>query len=299
MLITKKRIISTDFLNKYLNTDFKIGIHITNEEYKKLGLEKFDEGLVIEPSPNLGVNCKRNAFGDSYPDKTKPKEFRVINTIHWSLPDWGGHIHEGYVDITREVYQRVKLPAYNIEFLLTTNENNESFIIAKLDEKNNIDIIKQTINMFLEIFGFCQIFDKNLCITKRVKIKRCNWELLPPGTKADISRIIGNNQQTVQKNKHDFNQYRLDILNSYNLPVVYEGTNGFLGYYAYVFAKICVLENAYYGNATYIVPKEKWQKLSKMSKQEILITKEIIEKINHSEKWESKIRSIIKKYENK
>lgn len=299
MIITKKRIISMDFLNKYLDTDFKIGIHIKNEEYKKLGLEKFDEGLAIEPSPNLGINCKRNAFGYSYPDKTKPKEFRVINTIYWSIKDWGGHIHEGYADITREVYQRVTIPAYNIEFLLTTNENKECFIIANLVEKNNTDMIKQTINMFLEVFGFCQIFDKELCVTNKIKIKRCNWELLPPGIKADIFRMINDNRETKKNNKHDFNQYRLDILNSYNLPVVYEGTNGFLGYYAYVFDKICVLENAFYGNATYIIQKEKWQELSKMSKQEILFTDEIIEKINHSEKWENKIRYIIKKYENK
>lgn len=81
MIISKKRIISLDFLDKYKNDNIKIGIHVTDKEYEKLGIKEFVEGTAIQPSPEFGINCNRNSNGYSFPDKTKPKEDKVINTI--------------------------------------------------------------------------------------------------------------------------------------------------------------------------------------------------------------------------
>ena len=150
MIISKKRIISLDFLDKYKNDNIKIGIHVTNNEYEKLGIKKFVEGIAIQPSPEFGINCNRNSNGYSFPDKTKPKEDRVINTIYWTWQDWGGNEHGDYFDISRKVYPRVEIPASNIEFILTKNNSGESFILANIDSNTDKEIIKQTINMFLE-----------------------------------------------------------------------------------------------------------------------------------------------------
>ena len=65
MIISKKRINSINFINE-LNLDkFEIGIQVTEKEYEKLGLKDFEEGLAIEPSPLLGINCERNTCGYS------------------------------------------------------------------------------------------------------------------------------------------------------------------------------------------------------------------------------------------
>ena len=298
MIISKKRIISLDFLKKYKNDNIKIGIHVTNNEYEKLGIKEFVEGTIIQPSPELGINCNRNSNGYSFPDKTKPKEDRVINTIYWTWQDWGGNEHGDYFDVSRKVYPRVEIPASNIEFLLTKNNSGESFILANINSKADKQIVKQTINMFLEIFGFCEIFNEDLDLVDiHNKIKRCNWELLPPGVRAIALTSANKEKERNNKKRPDYNQLRLDTLSSYGPFEIFVGSGGFTGYHAFVFENTCFLENAYYGNATYIVPKDKWKELSQLSKQEVLATSDVIDKVNHTKEWFDKIAALMNKYE--
>lgn len=55
----------------------------------------------------------------------------------------------------------------------------------------------------------------------------------------------------------------------YNATTMVEGVNGFKGYYAYLYDNYCVLESAFYGNATYIIPKDNWEELSQKTKREL------------------------------
>lgn len=297
MLIIKKRINSIEFIKKLKLEDITIGIKVNNKEYEKLGISKFEEGRAIEPSPLFGTNCKKNTFGYSYPDKTKPKKEEVIGTRHWRLQDWGGHWHSGYSNIIRKVYPKIEIAPTNIEFIFVKNKNGNKFIIANISESQKTKFLKQTINMFLEIFGFCEIFTKNLELISN-KIKRCNWKILPPGIKSCIEE-----QKTLEKenkkNRKNFEKYRLEVLDNFNPLEIYEGTGGFTGYYAYIFNKTCFLESGAYGNATYIIAKNEWKSLSKLSKNDLSKTNKILEKIIHNEKWEQEIKSLIKKFEGK
>jgi hypothetical protein len=302
MIISKTRIINTNFLDNCDIDKIKIGIHVTNEEYKKLNLNSFEEGMTVQPSPSLGLNCKKNAFGYSYPDKSKSKENRYIQTIEWTWQQWapGGGTEEcsKLVDIYRDAYPRIYVPAANVELTLTLNDKGEHFIIADLNSISKGAYIKQTINMLLEIFGFCEIFAEDLnLISNKNKIKRCNWELLPPGIKAKVEE---RNKQTKQNNKRKgFDQLRLDTLDSYNPLEIFVGTGGFTGYYAYIFEKTCYLENAVYGNATYVVPKDNWKDLSQLSKNQLLATRKVIDKITHNSEWLNKLKILMKKTEGK
>ena len=296
MIISKKRIISLNFLDELELKDFKIGIQVTDGDFKKLNINEFDEGLLIEPSPSFGQNCARNTNGYSYPDKSKPKENRIINTIEWKWNTWNGEEHSKIVDIWREVYPRIVVPATNVELLLTKNKNNEKFIIANLSDAKDKMMIKQTINMMLEIFGFCEIFTGNLeLITSRNNIKRCNWELLPKGIRAKVNEKT--KKETKESKRRDFNQLRLDLLTSYEPSETFVGTGGFTGYYAFIYNNSCFLESAIYGNATYIMPKNEWKELSKMPKQEVLLTKKLIDKINHNSDWPTKINLTMRQIE--
>ena len=194
------------------------------------------------------------------------------------------------------MYPKVEIPASNIEFLLTKNNSGESFILANINSKTDKQIVKQTINMFLEIFGFCEIFNEDLDLVDiHNKIKRCNWELLPPGVRAIT--LTSANKEKNNKKRPDYNQLRLDTLNSYEPIEIFVGSGGFTGYHAFVFENICFLENAYYGNATYVVPKDKWKELSQLSKQEVLATSDVIDKVNHTKEWFDKIDALMNKYE--
>ena len=139
--------------------------------------------------------------------------------------------------------------------------------------------------MFLEIFGFCEIFDEDLdLIDIHNKIKRCNWELLPPGVRTIALTSIKREKESKKKKRPDYNQ-------------IFVGSGGFTGYYAFVFKNTCFLENGYYGNATYVVPNDKWKELSQLSKQEVLSTTDVIDKVNHTSDWFDKIDILMNKHE--
>lgn len=297
MLISKKRIINDEEFKKLNLDEVKIGIQVSDNELSKLNIKQFDEGLMVEPSPNIGINCKRNARGYSYPNKELPKERRVINTLEWSWKTWDGTEHSDFFDIEREVYQKINVPASNIELKLVKNKNDEQFAIANITNRNK-KYVKQTINMLLEVFGFCEIFDKDLeLLSSKTKIKRCNWELLPPEVRAKV--YMKKQSSNAKRKRKDFNQYRLDTLYSYEPLEVYVGTGGFTGYYAFLFNKTCYLENAIYGNATYVIPKSEWKELSQMSKNDLLATNKVIDKLNHNSEWDSKLKISMKQTENK
>lgn len=299
MIIQKKRIFSIDFIEDEQLEKIKIGIHVTKQEYIKLGIQEFKEGLIIQPSPNIGINCKRNVYGESFPDKTQPKIKKAIGTRYWELQDWGGHWHSGYSDIIRDVYPRIEITPQNIEFILVKNFENEEFIIANIIEKDR-ENIKFTINLFLEIFGFCEIFNDDLeLLTSKTKYTRCNWTILPPGVKAKIEEKRNKEKLKNKQKAKSFNQYRLDILDSYKPEIVSTGNGGFYGYYAFLFKNTCFLESGMYGNATYIIPKENWESLSMLSKDELIHTKKVINKVIHNQDWEQEIHILMKKLENK
>lgn len=222
---------------------------------------------------------------------------RVICTRYWELLDWGGHPHSGYSDIVRDVYPKIEVEPTNIEFIFIKNKSQEKFIVANIPDVDKEKYLKQTINMFLEVFGFCEIFTENFELaTSKSNLKRCNWEILPPGVKAKALAKKIEDKLTKKKKKNSFEQYRLDVLNSYKPEQIVIGTGGFFGYYAYLFSSTCFLESGTYGNATYIIPKEDWENLSKLSKFELLKTDNVIKKVIHNQDWESEISIIMKNY---
>ncbi len=293
MIISKKRINSTKFIEKLPTNKFFIGIRVTNEEHKKLGIKEFEEWLTIEPSAMLGTNCKKNSVGYSFPDKTRAKENRYITTIEYNLLDWGGYEHSGYVDIYRDAYPRIEVAPTNVEFMCITDNLNRKFIIALIDDISNKSLIKISINMFLEIFGYCEIFNENMdLIVDKLSIKRCNWEILPKGIKLDYM-TLKNKHNDKTKNK-GFEEYRLKILNDFNPNEIFLGTGGFEGYFAFLFDKCCCLESSYYGNATYFLPIKDWEELSKLSKKDLLSSKSIIKKIIHNARWYDEVNNTMK-----
>ncbi len=296
MIISKKRINSIDFIDDFENKEFLIGLRITNNELTKLNIKSFEEGLAIEPSPKFGVNCRKNTNGYSYPDKKQDKVYRYITTIEWNLKDWGGYEHSGYSDIYRYAYPKVEIDPTNIEFILRTDDKGNEYIIANFSDTYNKDKVKLIINMFLEIFGFCELFDQGYNLLKSSnKIKRCNWEILPKGIKID-SLMCKKCKNNSDENKKSFEEYRFDTIESYNPSDIFCGTGGFTGYFAFIFDNICCLECNYYGNATYIIPRKGWEQISKFSKSELLNSNDIIAKITHTSGWTTEFSKLMKKY---
>ena len=293
MLITKRKINSIKFFNALENKEnIKIGVLATEEALIKMGIEKYENGLSTLPSAAFGINCKRNAYGYSKADTTKPKQYRYIMTREWSWEQWvsggGTETQTKFVDIYRMAYPRIEIPADEVELVLQESREKSRYFVANLvikDFEKQTRVIKQTINMFLEIFGYCQIFESGLDYGFDIsKIKKCNWELLPRGVKIWIDEK-NRTKQDNNEHKISYEQYRISTIQKMEPRETHVGKNGFKGYYAFVFCNICIFENSLYGNATYIVKNDNWERLSQMTKKELVSESKLIKRIIHNSKW--------------
>ena len=199
----------------------------------------------------------------------------------------------GAFDIYKKCYPKIDVEAYGIELCLYENADNQQFVIVDMTDEIREKYMKEAINLMLEIYGKCYVYDGVIRIEKTIKRKRCNWEMLPPGEMP--SKHIEKQVESMNQNIKAYDIARLNFIEKYNATMVVEGINGFNGYYAYLYEKCCVLESAFYGNATYIIPKDNWEKLSQKTKKELIDEKQLIAKINHTEKWEKDIESMLKK----
>lgn len=291
--ITKKRILKLNLPHGYNVDNIEVGVPVLSDEAKKVNLKKV--GDTILPAAYFGINSAKNANGYSYTDKTKPKENRYITT-NWFQPYGNEYASPVSVDIYRDCYPVVHVPPTEIEFTLHENSDGEKYVIAVLTSNVRKNLLKEVVNLFLEIYGFCFIFSNEISIVQGTKRTRCNWEILPPGKKPS-----GHVKEQLQKLGYDFDTFdvaRLEMLDKYEVEQIAEGINGFDGYYAYVFTKHCVLESAKYGNATYIIPKENWEIFSQKTKKELTDQNVVIDKIVHTESWGKKIRMALQKLEN-
>lgn len=304
MLLTKKRVNSLSFLNSFKDKNtLKIGLIVTDKELKKIGVEKFVEGLAILPGAKYGPNSRKNAYGYSLADKTKEKVYKCINTIEWSWQQWtsggGTETCSKLVDIYRYVYPKIEFPPNEIELVSINGKDGNQYLIANIrpeDFLQNDTLIKQTINMILEIFGYCQIFDEELKTDfSTSNIKRCNWKFLPEGVREMFVKRKDSMENDTKKRKN-YLEYRLEVINNLNPIETYIGTDGFKGYYSFIFKNMCVLESSFYGNATYIITKDDWEKLSTMTKEQLLYNPNLIERVVHDSKWRQKFINIYNKF---
>jgi len=283
--IKKSKIIKFQLPTGYNPKKIQIGIPVIGDEAKKIGLVNVGDNIL--PSIKYGVSCMRNANGYYYADKSQPKKKRYIST-NWIQPFGNENASSIAVDIYKPCYPRIEVSPTGIELELFEDSNENKYIIANLTPIKRENYLKETVNIFLEIFGLCYIFSNEIKINENRNRRRCNWEILPPGEKPSVHLTHMLKKQN--QSEDTFDVARLEFIDKYKAEQVVEGLNGFSGYYAYVFKNYCVLESAVYGNATYIIPKENWEVLSQKTKQDLTHDNVVVEKIRHTEKWEKTIR---------
>ena len=155
-------------------------------------------------------------------------------------------------DIYKECYPKIEVEAYGIELQLYEDESKQQFVIVNMTDDVRKKYMKEAINLMLEIYGKCYVYDDVIRIEKTIKRKRCNWKMLPPGEMP--SRHVEKQLKSMNQKTDTYDIARLNYMEMYNATTMVEGVNGFKGYYAYLYDNYCVLESAFYGNATYIIP---------------------------------------------
>lgn len=262
-------------------------------------LSRICVGQTVLPKA-IGAVSRRNSEGDFIKHKDKEKE-TCYRMIEWTYNQWSGRGETKEVTDSTVVpykrYPRTMIPPQSIELTVISN-NNELMIISpeiKFNEENE-DMIIHMVNLFLEIFGECQVFDiKNnpVIIPKLIKL---NWEILPKGKmpwgkrRKQISKFIdratGENKKVIDK--------RLEFINGHGPDFSAMGSGGFNRYFVYGFTdkNIYVLESIDVNNATYILEND-WEPISQLTKAEILNENLHKARIIHSKSWYDKVDSIL------
>jgi len=299
MLISKSRVNSIDkYIAPFKNEDglyvaTEINTEVQEQRLKGIGFPSVDlTGVKIIPR-GIGPVTRFNTEGRDIPLKHLPMETYYRDAY---IKDWHGDYH--YVDIPAERYQRrhVEAPCQEISLIAIVGKN---YAISDLlpNTQDNKERIKHVVNMFLEIFGVCEILNKNKCPeVATAKLKRANWQILPEGEIVweHVNQIAGNIQDSNEL-VGQLQKYRFKTIIKYKPDLVYYGNGGFHGYLVFVFKKknLVLMENMIYGNATYVF-RDNWAELSKLSKAEIIKHNLQEKRLVHRESWPYQIGGLLR-----
>jgi len=307
MLINQKSVRSVE---KYIKAfrpgqTIRLAVRIDAQNKKEAIEAGFDErpenGDTILSLP-INTVAAFNAEGKHIPRKDLPMEPRYITTIEWSWKQWEGRGQTRTVtesrDIYKDCYQQDFIPPPGLELTWATKDGHD-YVVSEEFEIGQADpeILKHAINLFLSIFGECEIRRADLTSFIPSKIRRLNWELLPPG-KHPWDKVQKYTQELVKKKDPRYGNIilqRQEAVSHFKPDEVYVGTGGFRTYIAYVFKakKTVLLESTEYGNATYVFG-ENWEEFSMLTKAEILNNSYQKDRLIHSQGWGERLHKTLK-----
>lgn len=299
MIIQKTRINNPEkyISKKYLWKQINIWV-ILNEKVKKIAREiGFDKNLTNDSSiiPGIiGPISDFNMNGRYKKRKDLPKEKYEHELPWWPIQDRGWHRHSWVNYIPRERYQREYLPWPGIRLQISWEK-----IISWpfLYTSENSEKIKHTINLYLEIFWICVIFDKHEMAVWIDKIITVNRDILPQWEypREKIEKQLSLFAQK-RKWKNRLFQERLEKIWQYNPSFTAIGRWGFNWYVIFAFndRNLYVLESMFLWNATYIFENER-ESLSQLTKKDILINNYQKDRIIHNPTRENNIELLFKK----
>jgi hypothetical protein len=247
----------------------------------------------------LGRVSRHNAEGTQKPDKTKPME-TAYRQIEWEWKEWDGTWHSKIVDVPYERYPRIFIPPPAVELEVAEDPDGDKVIVVDpLDyTKTNEEALLHRINLFRELFGEASILTEQLQSFVHADFRRLNWEVLPPGEMPwerleekvePILREFGDRERPVA-------EHRLKVLTQDHKPdFTAVGRAGFRGYLVFGFEDkgIYVVESLEYGNATYVFGED-WERLSQMTKAEILNQDLQQARLIHREGWDGEIEALLR-----
>lgn len=291
------------------NEQYFVGVPSSGHEkiMQKIGFSiPLVPGEQILPPADFGTACRYNAEGKIIIHKDKCKE-NVCRLREWEWKQWHGRnrvTRSKIVGIHYDRYPRTTIPPYAIEFTtIQKKDSDQTFLVSGPFMANAYDDERftNTFNVYIEAFKTCMILDVDLNYWEKLKIKRLNWELLPPGINpwntagSTIKRMIG----LLPKGNQSVIQFRFECIERFRPQSIMSGTAGFAGYLAFLFPerKICILESLVTNNATYVLALNSWEGVSTLSKAEILSGKLHIERLVHHVSWPLALKNLFEKYE--
>jgi hypothetical protein len=305
-LINRKRIRNLELYLKGFSAGGTVNcaVRVTDELQGRLLRIGFTpeiaDGETVLPSA-LGPISRFNAEGRFYPQRDQPKE-TAYRTIQWSWTERHGDKRVEQTDFKEIPYQRyprvfVEPPA--IELMLRRDGEGHQLVAAPAilyTEEHHARLL-HTINLLLELFGTCELLNAELtAAAPPPTARRLNWKILPQGRtpweqlRTALEPLINR----ARPGNRPFLEHRLHTLHSFRPDFQVLGEAGFGGYVIFGFSsrKLFVCESAVYGNATYVFEQD-WERLSQLSKAEILNGSLEKARIIHVLSWTRRLRALL------
>jgi hypothetical protein len=223
----------------------------------------------------------------------------VTREQEWTWTDWAGEEHSKTVYVPYKRYRRDPIPAPGETMTIVASNEGEVVIVSNqvIYNAQNEVRIKLIINLFLEVFGYCEVRNARLNSIISAPIIRLNWDILPKGS--TCWPTLQNNLEPIMSRQvrpgvHSIIMSRLENLNDLNPDFVAVGRGGFQGYVIFGFKskQRYILESVYSGNAIYVFNKD-WEELAQLTKAEIISNNLQVARIVHSEYYWKQVLSQI------
>ncbi|MCO7227738.1 hypothetical protein NH398_00620 [Halomonas sp. CnH100-B] len=244
----------------------------------------------------VGKVTALNAHGKEVIRKDLPLEPQA-RSYYRTWEDWHGQEHSGIQTRYIDMYPREYKPAFE-ETLHVIDVDGNKYIATdsmQLNEQNETRNIHLS-NLMLECFSSFEVLDSRSGNVISTKVKQLHWDILPPGEYpwAKAKSLVGEVTKKLKDSEKGVVDARMQTITSYNPDFLATGRAGFSGYFIYGFASkgIYVLESIYLDNATYIFG-DKWEQLSRLTKNQIINGEIEYRRIVHDKKWSKIIRSIL------
>ncbi|MGO3752045.1 MAG: hypothetical protein ACTJGH_04665 [Peptoniphilaceae bacterium] len=304
MKLIQQRIRTTTKLlsNIAEEASFVLGVKINTEIETKLkektNITEIKRGVLIFPTPFLGIMSKRNSIGEYIPEKNKPKE-TAYRAQEWTIKDWGGYEHTGTDYVPYKRYPRKFIEPKEFKLIIKEMDSKEKIVqinkVFQNNKENHQDILFAA-NLMLEIIGVVEAFnlDGNNKIIEIDTVETVNWEILPSGER--IWESFAKKQKgLLSKSEKTLIRERFEFINEFQPDSIKKGIGGYTGYLVFEFKNkdIFIFDSIVYGDATYIFDNN-WEYVSKLTKKEIITQGLAKDRIIHNKLWKRKVENYLK-----
>jgi hypothetical protein len=284
--------------------DFRVACELAEDAPAKMARAGFSAGAqdgdTILPAIRGRVS-RFNAEGSWVVRRDQPKEERYIRTVSWKWREYRGRGDyeemEDFRDIYRMCYPRESVPAPAVEVTLVTVEGRR-FIVSPVltNDAAHHENARHTINLFLELFGECDVVTVGLQAFAPPAQRRVNWVILPPG-EHPWDRVGDHIREVVRGIAERSSAVILDratTISGYGPASVYQGVAGFSDYLAYDFPArgVVILESIRRDNALYVLGED-WIAASQRTKAEIINQNIHQGRIIHTEGWKERLAEVL------
>lgn len=304
--IQQKRILKLEaYLHEsLLGKELMVGVGLegmTESQVRAIGLSwPLVPGETILPKV-IGSATRFNAKGKEIPQRQLPKETHYRD-FEFTRCEWHGRDQVEVTDfcwIPYGKYPRVVIPPASVEVTVDGDAGGGKGIFSGPFEYKGAgsNDLLQAINLYLEMFGMCSIYDQSrnpIKLPRRISLR---WEVLPEGKMPwpvlrDAIEVRLEKQPPKSKAAA---LRRFEMITELQPDFYAVGRGGFGGYVVFGFSgkDRYVLECQQPNNAIYVFDGN-WEDLSQLTKAEILDASSHEARIIHTPKWFERLRDVLR-----